>query len=116
MRYAVAARQEESDNPLYEMALIQAFEFTFALGWKNVKDFLKNEGLNNLSLPREVIKQGFHHHVIEDGQGWIEMMEDRNLMSHPYDEARVQIAVSRITNHYLAALEQVYTYLHQRWV
>lgn len=115
LRYAVTAHQDEPDNQLYEMALIQAFEFTYELGWKTVKDFLKNEGLNNISLPREVIKQGFHHHVIEDGQGWIEMMEDRNLMSHTYDEAKAQIAVSRITRHYLTALEQVYTYLHQRW-
>ncbi len=114
LRYAVAAHEEQPDNELYEMALIQAFEFTFELGWKTVKDFLKSQGVAHVSLPREVLKQGFHYQVIEDGQSWINMMEDRNLMSHTYDEEKAEIAINHITDHYLAALEQVYAYFKQR--
>jgi len=65
---AVAANPSEE---LYQMALIQAFEFTYELGWKTLKDYLIYSGESKASLPREVIKHAFHHGVIEDGQTWI---------------------------------------------
>ena len=79
------ALQQDFDNEIYQIALIQSFEFTYELGRKTVKDFLQYQGVKKVSLPREVIKQGFHHNIIEDGQSWINMLEDRNLMAHTYN-------------------------------
>ena len=88
---------EEPENEMYQLALVQAFEFTFELGWKTVKDYLSYSGVKEVTLPRDVIKYGFHHHIIEDGQMWIDMMQDRNLMAHTYSEKNAQVALGKIT-------------------
>jgi len=49
-----------------------------------------------------------------DGQLWIDMLDDRNLMSHTYDEARAQEAIEHICRHYLAGLAQLHEYFLAR--
>lgn len=105
--------QTEPANEAYQLSLIQSFEFTYELGWKVVKDYLKANGVFPM-LPREVIKEGFSYGIIEDGQAWINMMEDRNLMSHSYDEKRVALAIERITLNYIQNINQVYLYLDNK--
>jgi len=111
---ALKAYQESPGNELYQMALVQTFEFTYELGWKTVKDFLQYEGVKKVSLPREAIKEGFHHQIIEDGQSWIEMLEDRNLMAHTYDEEKASKALNHITEHYVKSIDQVYEYFRKK--
>jgi len=45
--------------------------------------------------------------LIEDGELWLEMLGNRNLMVHAYDEARAKQAHKLITEKYFAALKQV---------
>src|SRR3989338_6513485 len=81
LRHAVQANAQAPDNDLFQMALVKAFEMTFELSWKTMKDYLKYNGVE-VKLPREVIKQAFANDIIADGQLWIDMLEDRNLMAH----------------------------------
>jgi nucleotidyltransferase substrate binding protein (TIGR01987 family) len=64
---------------------IQRFEFTFELAWKLARNLLAYTGIE-IEAPRMVIKESFKAKLIEDGQGWIDMLEDRNKTSHIYDE------------------------------
>ena len=102
------------DDNLYAIALIGAFKFTYELGWKTLKDYLKFNGIT-VNLPREVIKYAFHHNLIEDGQTWINMLEDRNLLSHAYDASYANQAVQHITRHYITAIEQVHRLLKKQY-
>jgi nucleotidyltransferase substrate binding protein (TIGR01987 family) len=67
--------------------IIQFFEMSFELAWKMVKDYLEQEGFVELNSPRGVLKKGFEVGLVHDGQGWLEILRDRNLMAHTYDEA-----------------------------
>lgn len=64
---------------------IQRFEFTFELSWKLAQAILllKGTGANS---PRDIIKEAFKAKIIDDGNGWMDMLEDRNKSSHIYDE------------------------------
>jgi nucleotidyltransferase substrate binding protein (TIGR01987 family) len=59
LQEALVAIEKEPDNHLYEMATIQAFEFTIELGWKLLKDDLTFQGVKEVSLPRDVVRQAF---------------------------------------------------------
>lgn len=109
---ALKAIQEKPKDELIQMALVQAFEFTYELSWKTLKDYLEYKGVV-VSLPREVIKQAFHHQIIEDGQEWIDMLQSRNLLAHTYDDAAAKQAVEVIQSRYAAALQQVFDYLEK---
>jgi nucleotidyltransferase substrate binding protein (TIGR01987 family) len=104
---------KESYTPIEIGGLVQAFEFTFELGWKTIKDFLYEQGLNT-SYPREVIKEAFQTKIIEDGHTWLLMLEKRNELSHTYNEAVAELAVETIKNKYYQAIDQVYHFLKDK--
>lgn len=69
-------------------ALVQFFEMTFELGWKLLKDYLEDQGYRELQSPRATIKLAFEIGLIENGQTWMEILADRNLTVHTYDEEK----------------------------
>lgn len=110
---AVEAHAFQPDNELIQMALVKAFEMTFELAWKTMKDYLRYNGID-VKLPREVIKQAFANDIIVYGQLWIEMLENRNVMAHVYDEARAHETVNQICQQYLPALEQLHQFMQEK--
>lgn len=105
--------EKESYTPIEVGGLVQAFEFTFELGWKTIKDFLYEQGLNT-NFPREAIKEGFRTQIIEDGHVWLHMLEKRNELSHTYNEEVASQAVEIIKYRYYQAIEQVYRFFKDK--
>lgn len=75
----------ESDRSNID-ATIQRFEFTFEICWKTLKNFFFDQGIE-VSYPKDVIKQAYADKIIDDEILWLQMLKDRNLTSHTYDEA-----------------------------
>jgi len=113
LKQAIDAHKTEPGNDLFQMALIQAFEFTFELGWKTMKDFLREQGIKT-NFPREAIKEAFATDIIEDGQAWIDMIDERNLTSYAYSEELAKKAINNIVYKYFSAIEQVYEYFKEK--
>ncbi|MEK9159214.1 MAG: HI0074 family nucleotidyltransferase substrate-binding subunit [Patescibacteria group bacterium] len=63
--------------------LIQRFEFSFELGWKVLKDWLNYKGFE-VSAPRDVIQKAYQESFIDDFEGWLKMLELRNVSAHEY--------------------------------
>ncbi len=97
------------------MAPIKALEMSFELAWKTMKDYLNYNGIS-MKLPHEVIEQAFANDIVVDGQSWIDMLEDRKLIAHTYDEARAREAIAHICQRYMAALAALHAYLSERLV
>lgn len=114
LKLAISGLEHEPTNQLYQMALIQTFEFTFELGWKVIKDYLKYNGVD-ARLPREAIKEGFAAGIIEDGQLWIDMMNARNSTSHSYDETIAAQIVQNITSAYVIGFIQLAQFLQSKF-
>jgi nucleotidyltransferase substrate binding protein (TIGR01987 family) len=106
----IEALNEKPDNIINKMAIIQAYEMVFELGWKTAKDFLTEQGVE-ANFPREVIKEAFAYEIIDNGEIWIKMLEDRNLTVHTYDEVKANLIVSNIKKNYFFAIKQLYNYL-----
>jgi nucleotidyltransferase substrate binding protein (TIGR01987 family) len=97
---------------LEKEGVIQRFEYTFELAWKTIKDFLEEGGLIISPLtPRQVLKDAYVAKVLADGQGWIDMLDHRNLLAHTYDFAVFEKAVDAIAARYLPALEDLHEFL-----
>lgn len=109
------AQAPEAMSDLEKEGAIQRFENTFELAWKTLKDYLVYSGVVfDQITPRSVIKQAFAAKIIQDGQTWIDMLDQRNLMSHTYDDESFRIALDSISRSYLTAMDQVFTWLKQR--
>ena len=110
LRWAMEIHQQDPSDELIRMAVIKAYEFTFELSWKTLKDFLAYNGID-AKLPREVLKQAFTTGLVSDGQLWIDMLEERNLMAHTYDDTRARKAVDQIQERYFSGLQQLHDLL-----
>jgi nucleotidyltransferase substrate binding protein (TIGR01987 family) len=111
---ALDALKKEPGNHLYEMAAIQCFEFSIELGWKLLKDYLKFQGVKEVSLPRDAVRQAFQAQVIVDGQVWMDMLEARNKTSHTYDDKQAASIVKQIQEQFYSALMQTQNYFNAK--
>lgn len=94
---------------VYQRAgLIQFFETTFELSWKVLKDYFEAEGFADVKSPRAVIKTAFETGLIEEGHIWMELLKDRNLTAHTYDEATANKIEKLIEGKYYPVVRKLY--------
>jgi nucleotidyltransferase substrate binding protein (TIGR01987 family) len=94
----LAASRELSD--LEKQGVIQGFEFTFELAWNVMKDFLEEQGITDIIGSKNAVRHAFNKGLIEDGQVWMKMIEDRDLASHVYDDKTAENLFTKIVNTY----------------
>ncbi|MFH1352497.1 MAG: nucleotidyltransferase substrate binding protein [bacterium] len=103
-RLKEALGEDLSKGSIVADGTIQRFEFTFELAWKLSKAVLNHAGIES-ETPRLIIKEAFKVKMIEDGQGWIDMLEDRNKTSHIYDAQQALEIYGKIKNSHFKLLE-----------
>lgn len=90
---------------------LQRYEFTFELAWKTMKDYLEYNGIiDNIASPRGIIQQAYQSKIIGNGDIWIQMMLDRNCLSHLYDEKKSRQIYENIKNKYIIEFDKLDTY------
>jgi nucleotidyltransferase substrate binding protein (TIGR01987 family) len=94
----LAAERELSD--LEKQGMIQCFEFTFELAWNVIKDYLEEQGITGIIGSKNAVRYAFNKGIIEDGDIWMDMINDRNLASHVYDEETANDLYTAIKNIY----------------
>ena len=98
---AVKLSRTRALSELEMQGMIQAFEFTHELAWNVMKDYLNyQDGGLSLNGSRDATRLAFSRGLITRGEHWMEMIKDRNLSTHTYDEPTVLGIVSRITQFY----------------
>ena len=115
LQSALTSRALDDFSDLEQEGIIQRFEYTFELAWKTMTDYLENSGLLVTPVtPRAVIKEAFAAKIIDDGQVWIAMMLDRNLLSHTYDTKTFKNVLVAVSENYLPQFEQLHQCLQQQ--
>ncbi|MDQ6756136.1 MAG: nucleotidyltransferase substrate binding protein [Bacteroidota bacterium] len=99
-----SALQQKDFSILEKDGVIKRFEFTVELAWKTLQDLLNERGHPKVKGPKPVIKQAFKDEIIDDGQSWINMLDDRNKSTHLYDENMSVEVFDKIQNQYFALL------------
>lgn len=96
-------------SQLEKEGIIQRFEYTFELAWKVLKDKMEADGLQLDQIsPKAVIRSAYEAKYIDDGEGWLRMIGDRNLMSHTYNFQTFEKIILSIRQEYLSLFEQWY--------
>ncbi|WP_341880234.1 nucleotidyltransferase substrate binding protein [Synechococcus sp. UW140] len=113
LKAALEAHNACISDEVIGMAVVKAYEFSFELSWKTLKDLLSYEGID-AQLPREVLRQAFSYGLLKNGQLWIDMLEQRNLMAHTYDQARANQALMLIRETFAPELLQLAAELEKR--
>lgn len=103
---------EKFDEALRD-SIIKKFEYTFELSWKTIKAYLEEEGYEEMSSPRKVLKQAFESNIISDEEVWSNMLEARNSTAHTYDEEKAIYYEDVIKNKYVKRLDELIKKLNE---
>ena len=101
-------------NEREQQGLIKAFETTYELAWNTLRDLLRSQGNAGLLGSRDTLREAFRLGLIEAGDSWMLMIQDRNLTSHTYNRATADAIGQHILSRYLPCFQQLRTRLEQR--
>ena len=87
-------------SDLEKQGLIQTFEFTHELAWNVMKDYFSYQGTQNITGSRDATREAYSKNLIEDGDGWMAMIQSRNKTSHTYNKVVADEIVNAIQNTY----------------
>lgn len=92
---------------LEEQGLIKAYEFSYELAWNVLRDYLIWSGFSGLIGSRDTVREAFAAELILDGERWMQMVRDRNLTVHTYNEATAHQIRDAIIQVYFPLLNEL---------
>jgi nucleotidyltransferase substrate binding protein (TIGR01987 family) len=109
LKNAVELSKQRSLSQLEKQGVIQAFEFTHELAWNVLKDYLQDQGNQNIKGSKDATREAFKVELIADGELWMAMIQSRNVSSHTYDEQTAEQLVTVIIKDYFPLFEVLQT-------
>ena len=116
---AVSRLQESiADFERYHMdsirdGVIQRFEFCAELAWKTLREYLIDQGYQNVNSPKAVMRLSYEDGIINNDASWVSLMNARNLTSHTYDEDTADEIYHLICQSYVVILNELVQDLSQ---
>ena len=107
LQAAVELARQRPLSALEQQGMIQSFEYTHELSWNVLRDYLKDQGTQQLYGSKDTVREAFNVGLIRDGETWMEMIRDRNHSSHTYNMEVAIAIVSRVINSYIHAFEEL---------
>lgn len=95
-------------NELEQQGLIQAFEFTHELAWNVMKDYFEYQGDTSITGSRDATRTAFQMGLIQNGEGWMEMIKSRNQSTHTYNEETAMEIGGKIVSLYYRLFQEFY--------
>lgn len=102
LQSAVELSQQRPLTRLEQQGIIQVFEFTHELAWNLLKDYLQDQGNQNIRGSKDATREAFKVQLITDGEAWMAMIQSRNISSHTYDERTADQLTAAIIDRYFA--------------
>lgn len=70
-----------------------------------------DQGYTDINSPKSVMRQAYADGLVDNEQAWIDLLNDRNLTSHIYDEATAAriygLIVSRYCPMFAAVIDKI---------
>jgi nucleotidyltransferase substrate binding protein (TIGR01987 family) len=114
MQHLGNALQIPNPDIVQKAGIIQFFEMSFELAWNMVKDYLEEQGFADIKSPRSALKKAFETGIIENGHDWMDLLIDRNLTAHTYDDQKATEMEQMIKNKYFPLLNALHNTFRQK--
>lgn len=105
---AAHALERSASSPITEprdmSGIVKDFEIVYELSWKLLKAFLEKEG-HETGSAKDVFSRAYQFRYLQDQAVWLEMIADRNLTVHTYDEKLAAALCERIRQRYVPAFQ-----------
>lgn len=102
LEQAVQIAKSRELSELEKQGLIQAFECNHELAWNVLKNFLQADGAREIYGSKSATREAFKVNLINDGEIWMKMIEDRNQTVHTYNQDLSEKIFNKVVKEYFA--------------
>ena len=101
------AEYRQSPGKLLRDGVIQRFEFTAELAWKSCREYLIDQGYAEINSPMSTMKTAYAAGLIDDQQGWVDLLKARNATSHIYSDQQADAVFRDVSSRFLPLFERL---------
>lgn len=94
--------EKDDLSELETQGLIKSFEYTYELAWNTMKDLYEAQGEAGIQGSRDAIRLAFRRGLVEDGEGWMAMIQSRIDTAHCYSEEKAEKVERAILDKYFS--------------
>lgn len=109
------ASEQDLENEFIISGIIDKFFVQFELGWKLLKELAKYEGRSVAASgsPRTIIKEAYKIYDFFDEEVWLEMLEQRNDLTHIYDGKKARELAELVMARYIPEFIKMEKYISE---
>lgn len=105
LKELVEEAQHKGHPEKYEQKIIRAFEVTHELALTAMSEYLRGQGRPAYMGPRDTTVDAFHEDLIDDGEGWLDMIIIRIKTTPIYNEDTTKPLYEKIHTKYIKLFE-----------
>ena len=112
------AKLEEPYSIVEQTGIVGLFQICFEQSWKLMKEVLEEHGRTDdrIGSPRGIIKLAYQCGMIDDCEGWLELLESRNILSHTYSDEQSLTVIRKMKTHYITLFETLKKDIDNIWL
>jgi nucleotidyltransferase substrate binding protein (TIGR01987 family) len=101
-----------------QTGIVALFEICFEQSWKLMKEVLEEHGRteNKIGSPRAILKLAYQCNMISDCDGWLDLLETRNILAHTYSDEQALAGISELKFEYIDLFRQLKAELEENWI
>ncbi len=114
----VGTELNEPYSIVEQTGIVGLFEICFEQAWKLMKAVLEEHGRfeEKIGSPRAIIKTAYQCGMISDCEGWLELLESRNIPAHTYSDEQALHIIKKNKSDYLGLFEKLKAELDEKWI
>ena len=114
LKELVEEAQRTGQQEKFEQKTIRAFELTHELSLNTMSEYFRKQGRTAYTGPRDTTVDAFHEELIDDGEGWLDMIIIRVKTTPIYNEDTTKPLYEKIISHYIKLFDSFETEMTQR--
>ncbi|MDE6350654.1 MAG: nucleotidyltransferase substrate binding protein [Treponemataceae bacterium] len=113
----VGSQLSEPYTVVEQTGIVGLFEICFEQAWKLMKELLEEHGRfeERIGSPKAIIKIAYQCGMINDCEGWLELLESRNILAHIYSDEQALYVIRKLKSNYISLFETLKNEIDSRW-
>ncbi len=109
---------EEPYTIVEQTGIVGLFEICFEQSWKLMKEMIEKHGRfeEKIGSPRAIVKIAYQCGMIDDEDGWLELLESRNVLAHMYSSEQALCVIRKLKSHYIPLFETLKNEIDNHWI
>ena len=96
---------------------VALFQICFEQSWKAMKEILLRHGYaeSQTGSPKQIVKLAYSAGMVQDQDGWLNMLDSRNNVVHSYNEVIAKEIIESVKKSYIDLFDKLKTELVENW-